>query len=136
MYPICEKARAVVHNSDAISIRNCAFASPCFFTEGIQKPNNSEISVIGCVSKHTLLWKLFFLSSRPLQTMGKILEISVAKRKCPFVSRGSMVETLCHYNFDHNVLFETLYIYVNIYIYIFVLYYTKYINIYINIIQL
>ena len=93
----------LMHNSSAVSIFNCAFDSPCFsffYTGGpILFPENRRKTTI----IHRLLIQayVFFivalLSSRPPQTMGNILHISIAVRKCLCAS-GKVV--LCSKHFD------------------------------------
>ena len=116
-----------MHNSVAISILNCALDNPCFFTQRVRKiliPKSSftKISFIGCVSKHVLFLGLLFLSSAPPQTMGKILVMSVARRKCLCVS-GKVILWPTH--FDIKMLVPMFYlkrcnpIYIYAYMYIY-----------------
>ena len=55
------------------------------------------------------------------KTMGFVLEISVAGRKCLYVSRKMvfLVDTLGHSCLGTNVVFKTLHLYIYIYIYIY-----------------
>ena len=101
----------LMYDSDAITILNCAFDCPCLFTYGVWKTicrhRKSKLSFIGCVSKYLLFYKLLFLSSRPPQTIGKILEISVAGQKYMCVS-GKVVLWSTH--FDITTLVPVLYL--------------------------
>ena len=121
-----------MHNADAISIMNCAFDNPCCFTYGgsdyFIKVHNFNVSFIGCVYKHVLFFKLLFLSSRPPQTIGNFLEISIAGRKCLCVT-GKVV--LWSKHFDIIILVPMFYLkccihtYIYIYIYTYIYIYNK-----------
>ena len=83
-----------------------------FYTWGLENTifHNSKISkvsFIGCVSRHVLLFSLLFLSSRPPQTMRKILEISVARRKYLCVT-GKVVLWSTH--FDIRIVIPMFYL--------------------------
>ena len=101
-----------MHNSDAISIVNCALNSPSCFAWGSETNCFYEIANvenIGCEFKHACFSSCSFFALYPPQTMGKCLDISIARGKCLCVSEkyGFMVKKLLHYNLGPRVVFET-----------------------------
>ena len=73
---------------------------PNIFVRKSQVPGN-------CVFKHVLFFQLLFLSSRPPQTMGHFLDISIAGRKCLCVS-GNVISWSKH--FDIIILVPVFYL--------------------------
>ena len=87
-----------MHKSYAISVLNCALDKPCFFYIRVliflKKSENSKAQA---ANPSMCVFKLLFLSSRPPQTMGDILEISIARRQCLRVS-GKVVLWSIHFD--------------------------------------
>ena len=84
-----------MQNSDAVSILSYAFDCPCVLTHDVHNLFSNSV-VFNNENKHRLrvhacsFSKLLFWGSRPPQRMEKILETSIAARKCLCVS-GKMV---------------------------------------------
>ena len=98
MYPMCKKATAMNAQFRCnVNSKLCIRLPLLFYVLGpkqiFRKLKNSNMAFIGCVSKHILLFQLLILSSRPLQTFGNILEISIAGWKCLCVSRSVVLWT-------------------------------------------
>ena len=117
VYPMCKKSRAIECTIQMqYKIWIVHWIALVFLHTGSEKTiENIKMSFIGCVSKHALFFKLFFFSSRPLATMGNLLEILIAGRKYLCVSRKVF---LWSKHFGPNVLFNFLItcIYIHIYI--------------------
>ena len=94
-----------MHNSDAVSILNCALDSSCFCYERGPEINVSEDEHF----KHIIhrLCIQCIQAFRPLQTMGNFLDISVAACRCLCVS-GKVV--LWSKHFDIIMLVPMLYL--------------------------
>ena len=116
-----------MHNSDAISILNCAFDSPCFFTQGPSFFRNdySKLSFIGCVSKHLFLAAIFELQTpaNDVKCSGYFdsqTECLCVPRQVVLWSKHLVIRILVPVSYLK--LCNQMYIYIYIYIYIIYIY--------------